>query len=661
MKYRPEIDGLRAVALIPVVLFHAGSARFSGGFVGVDVFFVISGYLITTIIVSELQRDRFTLVGFYERRARRILPALFLVLASCLPFAWLWLWPDQLKQLAESVVAVSLFCSNVFFWNLLTATGYFDNANELKPLLHTWTLAIEEQFYVFFPLFLMLSWRLGRRWLIGLLAAAGLLSIAMAQQFALSHPVADFYFLPTRAWELALGSLVAFYVMRDGGHDEHARTSEALSALGLTMVAYAVLAYSRLTPFPSLYALVPTGGAALVIVFARPGTLAHALLRSRLLVGIGLISYSAYLWHQPLFAFAGCLSLGSPRASVYVALTGAAFALAYLSWRFVERPFRQSGRISRKAIFVVAAVGTLIFVSIGVAGVYANGFPGRHILPAQITRTLERPTASDECYDNPNVDSSANWLCQIGNRRSEPSFLLVGDSHALALLHVFDEVASRSNLAGLFAGDSGCPPLVDVHAMRGPQYEKSCYLLNQRIVEFAKSSGIKKVILAGRWTRYTDGNNYEGDDLIYLGLSGQEKPSKQSSRAAFEHGVKATASLYESMGADVYLIEQVPLQEYQPRDIYRRAYENGHIARAILERYSVSVGKYRSFESYVTEAFKKNAPHFKMVSLDDLLCPIEKCLVGDESGSYYFDASHLSGYGAELASQRVADILSRAP
>lgn len=660
MKYRPEIDGLRAVALIPVILFHAGSARFSGGFVGVDVFFVISGYLITTIIVSDLLRGRFTLVGFYERRARRILPALFLVLACCLPLAWLWLWPDELKQLAESLVAVSLFCSNVFFWNLLTATGYFDSANELKPLLHTWSLAIEEQFYVFFPLFLMLSWRLGRKWIISILAACGLFSIALAQYRAPSHPVSSFYFLQTRAWELALGSLVAFYMTREGRLDVLPRASQVLSVLGLMMLAYAVFAYGPLTPFPGLYALVPTCGTGLIIVFAQPGTWVHALLRSRLLVGIGLVSYSAYLWHQPLFAFARCLSLENPGASVYLALTGAAFALAYLSWRFVERPFRQAGRISRRAIFVAAAVGTLVFVSIGVVGVYANGFPGRHMLPAQIARTFERAIPSDACFDNPDVDSRPDWLCLVGDETSEPSFLLVGDSHASALLQVFDEVASSRNQAGLFAGANGCPPLVDVHELRGEQNERNCYLLNRRIIEFVKSRRIKKVILAGRWTRYTDGN-YEGDDLIYLGLSAQDVRSKQRSRAAFEHGVGATASLYESSGADVYLIEQVPLQQYPPRDIYRHAYQNGRIARQVLERYSVSIAKHLSFKSYVTDVFKKDAPGFKMISLDDLFCSGAKCLVGDESGSYYVDASHLSVYGAKLAAQRVADILSRAP
>ncbi len=213
MDYRREIDGLRALAVLPVILFHAGFKIFSGGFVGVDVFFVISGFLITTILLSELEAGNFSLINFYERRARRILPVLFFVMLLCLPFAWIWLIPDDMKSFSQSVVAVSLYASNILFWG---TSGYFDSAAELKPLLHTWSLAVEEQYYLFFPVFLMLAWRFGKRWIFNCLVFVFILSLALAQWWSSSMPMAGFFLLPARGWELLIGAFVAFYFTSPG-------------------------------------------------------------------------------------------------------------------------------------------------------------------------------------------------------------------------------------------------------------------------------------------------------------------------------------------------------------------------------------------------------------------------------------------------------------
>lgn len=209
MNYRREIDGLRAVAVVPVILFHAGFQAFSGGFVGVDVFFVISGYLITSIILTEKQAGTFTLLGFYERRVRRILLALFVVMLACLPFAWFWMLPGDLRDFSRSLRYVSLFSSNILF---LKQSGYFDTAVELKPLLHTWSLAVEEQYYVVFPVLLLLIWRLGKRWIVGIFAVMAVMSLAAAQWGSFYQPAATFYLLPTRGWEILLGVFIAFYL-----------------------------------------------------------------------------------------------------------------------------------------------------------------------------------------------------------------------------------------------------------------------------------------------------------------------------------------------------------------------------------------------------------------------------------------------------------------
>ena len=300
MKYRAEIDGLRGLAVLPVILFHAGFEWFSGGFVGVDVFFVISGYLITTIIISEMAEGKFSIVNFYERRARRILPALFFVMAVCLPFAWIWLSPTYLKDFGQSLVAVSTLSSNILFW---LESGYFDTAGELKALLHTWSLAVEEQYYILFPIFLMLTWRLGIKWVLILLSVVFLLSLGVAQWGAYTKPSATFFLLPTRGWELLVGVFAAFY-LKHNAHLKSHFVNQLMSLLGFGMIVYSIIAYDETTPFPSLYALVPTIGAGLLILCAVPKTYVHKLLSLKFIVGIGLISYSAYLWHQPLLAFA---------------------------------------------------------------------------------------------------------------------------------------------------------------------------------------------------------------------------------------------------------------------------------------------------------------------------------------------------------------------
>ena len=265
MGYRREIDGLRALALLPVIFFHAGFELFSGGFVGVDVFFVISGYLITTIILIELEKGKFSIIHFYERRARRILPALFIVIFVTIPFAWLWLLPTDMKKFSQSLIAVVLFVSNIFFGR---ESGYFDTEAELKPLLHTWSLAVEEQFYIFFPIFLIFFWTLNKKLLVFLLGLIFIVSFSLAQYSLNLKSSAAFYLLTTRGWELLIGVFIAFYLFKFKRNNFSKYSSEAAGWFGILLIIYAIFSYSKTTPFPSFYALVPTLGTGLIILFA---------------------------------------------------------------------------------------------------------------------------------------------------------------------------------------------------------------------------------------------------------------------------------------------------------------------------------------------------------------------------------------------------------
>lgn len=374
MDYRREIDGLRALAVLPVILFHAGFETFSGGFVGVDVFFVISGYLITTIIFAELEQGKFSIVNFYERRARRILPALFLVMLVCIPFAWFWLLPSDMKDFSQSLIAISVVASNILFWR---ESGYFDTAAELKPLLHTWSLAVEEQYYVLFPLFLMLFWKLGKRWILVTLGFIFVASLAVAQWAAYAKPAAAFFLLPTRGWELLTGAFAAFYLSQANRTEFGKGFREVGGWLGVALILYAVFAYSKATPFPGFYALVPTIGTVLIILFATQQTTVGKFVGNKAFVGVGLISFSAYLWHQPLFAFARQIGVADSDVTIFLALSFASIFLAYLSWKYVEAPFRDKALVSKKVVLLFAILGSLFFFSLGLLGHKKNGDVGQ--------------------------------------------------------------------------------------------------------------------------------------------------------------------------------------------------------------------------------------------------------------------------------------------
>ena len=474
MKYRAEIDGLRALAVLPVILFHAGFELFSGGFVGVDVFFVISGYLITTIIISEMAEGKFSIVNFYERRARRILPALFFVMLMCLPFAWMWLTPNDLKDFGQSLVAVSTFSSNILFWR---ESGYFDTAAELKPLLHTWSLAVEEQYYILFPIFLMFTWRLGLKWILILLSMVFLVSLGIAQWGAYNSPSAAFFLLPARGWELLVGVFAAFYLKYNTHLKSHS-LNQALSLIGFGMIVYSIISFDKNTAFPSLYALIPTIGTGLLILCAVPKTLIHKLLSLKFIVGIGLLSYSAYLWHQPLLAFARHRLLGEFSDVILIVLCVASLAMAWFSWRFVETPFRNRQRFNRTSIFRLSAAGILMFSTIGLTLHFTNGLERLWLLSYSMEERriyeIMKLNTDYDMYDRMYSSNCKLWakdvsdlpiaeFDQCSDRFGRP-LVVLGDSHAMNIYNIFARSEAYDFVVGLSQGNCRPhTPKVDCH------------------------------------------------------------------------------------------------------------------------------------------------------------------------------------------------------
>lgn len=364
MLYRKEIDGLRALAVLPVIFFHAGFQIFSGGFVGVDVFFVISGYLIMSLILTEKEVGKFTLKSFYERRARRILPALFFVICCCLLVGLFTLTPNQWQSFGKSITAVSIFSSNILFWS---ETGYFAPAVELKPLLHTWSLAIEEQFYLIFPATMLILWRLGKPWLIACIIAIIWFSFEASEWGWRNAPISNFYFIKSRVWELLSGVLVAYYLHKrpDSSLRIAFITNQIASLLGLGLILYSVFSFDKNTPFPSTYTLLPVLGTALIIVCAKKDIFVTKLLSFKGFVYVGLVSYSAYLWHHPLLVFTRMLSIEPPTELALIFVSALSIFCGWLSWRFIEKPFRNRNNFTSKQILVMSVLASLLLISIG--------------------------------------------------------------------------------------------------------------------------------------------------------------------------------------------------------------------------------------------------------------------------------------------------------
>lgn len=454
------------------MLFHAGVEAFSGGFVGVDVFFVISGYLITGIILRDVQRGAFSLGSFYERRARRILPALFVVSLVSMPLAWYFMTPHDLRSYGKSLVGVATFSSNFFFWK---ESGYFGSASELKPLLHTWSLAVEEQYYLLFPLVLLALLRHRPSGVMPVLAAAGASSFFLTWHWLPVHPETVFYLLPTRAWELLVGAMAATW---SAGSDDGRLSAcprplkQAIGVTGLVLIVLPIALYDAGTPFPGLHALPPVVGAALLLVSSDASQGVGRLLAMRPLVFIGLISYSAYLWHQPLLALAKYELEETAQARVLLPLVALSLLLAYLSWRFVEQPFRFSGRV-QTCLLAVLSVGGLSTLLVAGAVLYVSKGFEAHYLEHRLNdreqdayRRVQQHTGRDMYRAMQDDGECRFWAKEIDaafvarfdgcSRRWGAGVVVLGDSHAMNVHNAL--VLSRHAPFMVTLARGGCRP-----------------------------------------------------------------------------------------------------------------------------------------------------------------------------------------------------------
>lgn len=664
MQYRREIDGLRAVAVLPVILFHAGLSVFSGGFVGVDVFFVISGYLITSILIADREAGRYSLLQFYERRARRILPALFVVMLVTAALAWIWMPPFLFEGFARSMKFTALFASNVHFWEY---TGYFDLESEMQPLLHTWSLAIEEQYYILFPLLLMAlgTFRAGLYSAVFLLIAA--LSLGISEWGWRNYPDENFFFTFSRFWELLAGSLCAVWL-----RGRNLRGNEALAGLGLAMILVAIFVYDGLVPFPSLYTLLPVIGTMLIILYAAPGTLTARVLSITPFVGVGLISYSAYLWHQPLFAFARIMSVEEPSLLLMMGLAVASLGLAALTWRFVEQPFRKKPLPlfpNRTGLFAASIAGLCAFFAFGQVGLSTEGFRGR-LASAQtpyferLLADVEDPFRFDECMPGRDLLSETDLLCDLYTTEEPQEIVgLMGDSHALSLMPGLQPVADVLNARIVGATTPACPPLLGVttaNPFADPDY---CRTANELVVQRFIDMGVSTVFLVARWSLYATDSYDDPIPKFALRVDGEAfDRDPQSALEALQKGLSQTVQAFTDVGIRVVLLRQIPAQKVFPRHMIERALllrleEN--VARGLFAEHSVSAEDHDALQSRANTALDAQAgPLVEIMALDEVFRDANRYAWLSEGRALLVDQDHLSVAGAQRAGKHLADLLA---
>jgi peptidoglycan/LPS O-acetylase OafA/YrhL len=499
LKYRPDIDGLRAVAVLSVVLYHLG-LPLHGGYVGVDIFFTISGFLIGTIILRETAERRFTFTAFYERRIRRIFPALFVMLLVSFVLAWKFLLPLEFSDFAKSLAGATFSVSNVYFW---LQAGYFDAAATSKPLLHTWSLAVEEQFYLFFPILVVFLRRyLPRRveLAIYLLAAT---SFVISVYGAFRYPTTTFYWAHTRAWELLLGTILTF-ARFPKIHRPILR--HLAGVVGLLLIVAALLLCTTSTPFPGLAALPPCLGAALIIAAGRSGpNVVGRVLAWKPVVFIGLISYSLYLWHWTVIVYyqAGLtLIRGLSRHEAQALQFGLSVVLAILSWRFVEVPFRSGVlRVQRRLLFQGAMAAIAVATVFSLFVTTTHGMPSRFPLKAREVAEYESPDPiniyrNGVCFitaSNMALSSFPFATC-LPDEPTEKKYLLVGDSHAAALWWGLDHVFAGDNVMQVNA--SGCKPVLH---QRPRQFAACTALMDYAYRQYLPVHRVDAVLIAAHW------------------------------------------------------------------------------------------------------------------------------------------------------------------
>ncbi|MBY6241292.1 acyltransferase family protein [Methylosinus sp. Sm6] len=664
MKYRYEIDGLRAVAVASVILYHAGFENFKGGFVGVDVFFVISGYLITKIVSDGLNEKSFSICAFFERRMRRILPALYIVMLFSILLAWRYMLAPEMVGFGRSVMAVVFFVSNIFFSRNI---DYFASDVETAPLIHAWSLSVEEQFYLVFPIIAAI-W-VARGWsLIYMVASLTVISFALAEWASKTHPAFDFYYLPTRAWELGVGAMVAlapWHRLRLGQG-----VHEAASIAGLSAIVLSVAFLDRNIPFPGVFALAPVIGAALVIGFAHPDTFCGRLLGVDPLVRVGLLSYSAYLWHQPLFAFARLGLLSTPSKWLLLLIGGVALCLAYVSWRYVESPCRDKRLTPTRPLAFGAVAAGLALCLFGIAMHHYAGVPGRYSpgISAIAAGLDYRIPRFAECLGDFDHVVAPDEACEYHPQL--PSHIAIwGDSHSASIAGALAAGLAEQGASLKQFNLAACPPIRGVHIFLSER-PNTCNVYNDKVFSYISDHAeLKTIILYARWPTYMDGNGYDNGEGGRSGRSGHRAALPATEGAEFvddPRRVEAVGALLRanvekllSIGRNVVVVYPTPeIGCLVPRCMAQRRLtgRDGPVSVS----YAFFQDRTFTFRDQIDRF--PDRPNLLRVKPEAVFCnrPLAgRCIAESDEAPLYYDDNHLNDAGASLLTRLIVAELRR--
>lgn len=659
LSYRPEIDGLRALAVVPVILFHAHVPLFTGGFVGVDIFFVISGYLITSILLSEIATGSFSVSNFYERRARRILPALFVVCVFCLPFAWMWMLPKELELFGKSLLSVAFFLSNHFF---SSTKDYFAPSAEEQPLLHTWSLSVEEQFYILFPLLLLWLGKLKQNRYLSVLVLMALASLLLSEWAWRHKPTENFYFLVSRAWEILAGATLAV-IPNSRINRVSPATASAFSTIGLMMVGISIFVFGKHTPFPSVFSLLPVLGAVLLIAFANQSNIVGKLLAQRVLVAVGLISYSAYLLHQPILAFYRIRWGQNPDGLYLFAVLILIFILSIASYHWVEKPFRRKQIFKTKTTALASATTCLLLLAIGGYGIASLNFGQIHNITTT-ARTKVFPEYSDswrECDMQKLPINPRVRFCEFGDKNGRKTVGLWGDSHAQMLLGSLDEKFKSEGINGLVVEVADCHPIKGLVDSRfGWQEQSTCDLAYKAAFELLDSK-VDKLIVSIRWTYRLFPVQ---EKITSLGFDNQEGGVELDDdwRVNFvfdSNGQKAIGEIAKSKAITEFLNE---LGEYKFQTVVVQPVpEVGwHVPKYNWKSFldnnvfpeTISTNKkfYIERHEFIVNIMNSLSPSNSVTYFEpaNVFCPDQLCFAQMNGQPWYFDHNHLSTAGAKM-------------
>lgn len=635
MRYRPEIDGLRALAVIAVILFHTQNPSFKNGFIGVDIFFVISGFLISGLIISKRGAAEFSLSDFYLRRARRLLPALLLMMIVCMPFAWNWMYAYQQKDFSQSLIAANLFSSNILYW--LESQRYFANSAALKPLLHTWSLAVEEQFYIVYPLFLLAVIRFGGSVTVIAVTAITIASAVYSEFWLYRQPLAQYYFPQARVWLFGVGALLFLIVNR--WPILFPRFSGLLSSMGvLLLVLPIMLAPNGEVIEKSIGVLSWTSicviGAALIIIFANQQNRVGRLLSLRPLVGIGMISYGLYLWHYPIFTFAR-IRLFEVSITLYIVLIALSCLLAYFSWRFIEVPIRNKNVISNR-LFLLTMFGLTLFI-ISIALYSLNDHQNQPL--------VNNGNTSDLLVLDIGLSANCSVIKQDGSCRTDdqPEVMLWGDSFAVHLLSAI--TASKPDVKLIQLTKSACNPIFDKYRVnvqrRVSQKAQACAEFNQSALSLIKSSpSLKYVVISGRFSSYFNHYNVVKD----LDESEREESGDQL-LAIFDQ----LLSQIQDLGVTPVIVAE-PISPPEKK-VFCAAHsiKFSDIKDCAFLESSRSVAQYK-----INKVLQRLEERYNVISLDRFICQNQVCRTLTDDVAIYSQGGHLSKSGSALIGRKIS-------